>query len=248
MKRLKNWILTTLIGTLLGFLAERFVFGKQAQEQIISLKAELNAVRGQLETERRKTAAQSAEADQLRAQISSLEAAHQTIVEMLPAEDGVETNEAFVSDDLDVQSAESEGMVMLPEQDEDETDVEELPEDEGVETDEDFVSDDVEVQSAESEGMVMLPEEEDQPKREDNLQRIEGIGPKFEAALVAAGMTSYEKLADADAKQLGDIIVEAGMRRPVTETWAEQATLAALEDWDGLKEFQDQLVGGRRLS
>ncbi len=272
MKRITNWLLTIFFGTSLGFLAERFIFGRKAQEKIMSLKAELNAMRGQLRESERKVSGQSAEiltlqsklnnhthqlsivqqeASQLRDELSSARAISE-VTDLEPA-GGVETDEAYVSDDLEVQSAESEGMVVLPPDEflPTESLPEEAPpaEEGGVETDEAYVSDDLEVQSAESEGMVILPPDAESATIHDLLQKIEGIGPKSEAALLAAGVTTFMQVADMTEDELTTIITGAGMRRPGSiSTWAEQALLAAAEDWDALTSLQDALRGGRRTN
>ncbi len=81
----------------------------------------------------------------------------------------------------------------------------------------------------------------------DDLTIVEGIGKKMAAALVAAGIDSYEKLACASESDLRAAIENAGMRlSPTLPTWAEQAGYAVRGDWDGLKQYQAQL--GRRDS
>lgn len=83
----------------------------------------------------------------------------------------------------------------------------------------------------------------------DDLTRIEGIGPKMSAALIAAGIDTFAKLATADTDTLRNAIEAAGMSfSPSLETWAEQAKFAAEGNWDGLKAFQETLVSGRRPS
>lgn len=81
----------------------------------------------------------------------------------------------------------------------------------------------------------------------DNLTVVEGIGPKMSAALVAAGIDTYAKLAAASEDTLRAAVESAGMRlAPSIPTWAEQAGYAAKGDWDGLKALQGTLKGGRR--
>lgn len=82
----------------------------------------------------------------------------------------------------------------------------------------------------------------------DDLTRIEGIGPKYSAALIAAGIDTFQKLADASDAEIEEAVTGAAMlRRPASmNTWNEQATYAAKGDWDGLQELQDKLEGGRR--
>ncbi len=81
----------------------------------------------------------------------------------------------------------------------------------------------------------------------DDLTVIEGIGPKMASALRAAGFNLYSQLAAASEAQLVAALEAAGLRfAPSLPTWPEQAAFAARGDWDGLKQFQDQLVAGRK--
>lgn len=83
-------------------------------------------------------------------------------------------------------------------------------------------------------------------RAEDDLKRIEGIGPKMESALKAAGIRTYRRLAGASEAELQSAIQEAGLRlAPGLSTWAQQAALAARGDWAGLEAYQSQLVAGR---
>jgi predicted flap endonuclease-1-like 5' DNA nuclease len=81
----------------------------------------------------------------------------------------------------------------------------------------------------------------------DDLKVVEGIGPKFEKALHAAGIRTFEQLSKASEADLHAAVEAAGMRfAPSIPTWAEQAAYCARGDWDGLKAFQDTLKAGRR--
>jgi predicted flap endonuclease-1-like 5' DNA nuclease len=81
----------------------------------------------------------------------------------------------------------------------------------------------------------------------DDLTVVEGIGPKMNAALNAAGIHTFAQLANTDVASIHAAIEAAGMRfAPSVPTWAEQAAFAAKGDWDGLKVFQDTLTAGRR--
>lgn len=83
--------------------------------------------------------------------------------------------------------------------------------------------------------------------RVDDLTVIEGIGKKMSQALIAAGIDTFEKLANASNEALQQAVEAAGMRlAPSLGTWAEQAGYAAKGDWDGLQAFQNTLSGGRR--
>ena len=81
----------------------------------------------------------------------------------------------------------------------------------------------------------------------DDLKVIEGIGPKMEKALHAAGIKTFSKLAQTSEEQINAAIKAAGMRfAPSVPTWAEQAAFAARGDFAGLEAFQKSLTAGRR--
>lgn len=90
------------------------------------------------------------------------------------------------------------------------------------------------------------PPAEAAPATSDDLKRIEGIGPKIEGVLNAAGITTFAQLAATDIARLREILQAAGVRIGYPDTWPEQAALAAAGKWDELKALQDQLQGGRR--
>lgn len=79
-----------------------------------------------------------------------------------------------------------------------------------------------------------------------DLQRIEGIGPKIESTLKAQGYTTYASIAGATEDELRTALKDGGVRfAPAAGSWAEQAKYLVDGDEDGLKEFQDYLVGGQ---
>jgi F-type H+-transporting ATPase subunit gamma len=85
-------------------------------------------------------------------------------------------------------------------------------------------------------------------EQRDDLTKIEGIGKKIAAALVEAGIDTFEKLSGATTEELEAALKAAGVRlAPSLATWAEQASYAAKGDWDALQKMQDQLVAGRRV-
>ena len=103
------------------------------------------------------------------------------------------------------------------------------------------------------------PHPQEQPKREaepvsiaattpDDLKKIEGIGPKIEGLLQAAGIVTFAQLAEADPSRLLEILHAAGLRVNDPSTWPEQARLAASGDWEALQKLQESLRGGRRAA
>jgi uncharacterized membrane protein/predicted flap endonuclease-1-like 5' DNA nuclease len=83
----------------------------------------------------------------------------------------------------------------------------------------------------------------------DDFRKIEGLGPKMAKVLKAAGVTTYQQLANAKENDLRAILSDAGAKAPPSvNTWSEQAYLAYRGDWGKLKVLQDELIGGVRGS
>jgi predicted flap endonuclease-1-like 5' DNA nuclease len=78
-----------------------------------------------------------------------------------------------------------------------------------------------------------------EPGSSDDLTAITGIGPKTTAALNAAGIQTFKKIAKLDAETLSNLLKNQGARATKPETWIEQAELAAKEGLEALKKFQD---------
>jgi predicted flap endonuclease-1-like 5' DNA nuclease len=97
---------------------------------------------------------------------------------------------------------------------------------------------------ADAEAKAKATQSDDEP---DDLTRVEGIGPKYSDALIAAGVTTFAQIASKSEEELTQIVRDAGMRRPASiVSWAEQAKLASENKWDELEKLQDELSGGRR--
>lgn len=79
----------------------------------------------------------------------------------------------------------------------------------------------------------------------DDLTQIEGIGPKTQQVLYAAGITTFQQLADSTPDALRKILDDAGLRLGVPASWPEQAALIVKDDLTGLQELQSRLKGGR---
>lgn len=84
-------------------------------------------------------------------------------------------------------------------------------------------------------------------KAGDDLKIIEGVGPKIEKLLKAAGINSFTDLANAPVAKVREILDAAGPTFNLADpdSWAKQAQLAADGKWDELKEYQEKLKGGR---
>ncbi len=82
--------------------------------------------------------------------------------------------------------------------------------------------------------------------RADDLTRIEGIGPKMNAALLDAGIRTFEELEAASETQLRSAIEASGLNfAPSIVTWSKQAAYLVKGDEEGFKEYTDYLVAGR---
>lgn len=81
----------------------------------------------------------------------------------------------------------------------------------------------------------------------DDLKKIEGVGPKIAEVLTAAGLATFADVAKTSAEDIKKILDEAegnfGSHDP--STWPDQAKLAADGKWDELKNWQDELDGGK---
>ena len=85
---------------------------------------------------------------------------------------------------------------------------------------------------------------EEQPRLKvagDDLIRIEGIGPRYNSLLRAAGITTFAQLAAADDAVLADIIKPKAWQKVDFDEWKQQAALAAAGDWAAFDALQAQL-------
>ena len=84
----------------------------------------------------------------------------------------------------------------------------------------------------------------------DDLKTIEGVGPKIEEILNAAGINTFSALEKADVENLKSILAEAGGRYKShnPSTWPKQAGMAAAGKWNELKKWQDELDGGKEVT
>ncbi|WP_413776746.1 50S ribosomal protein L27 [Haliscomenobacter sp.] len=83
--------------------------------------------------------------------------------------------------------------------------------------------------------------------KQDDLKLVEGIGPKIEELMHAAGITTWAELAAAPIEKLEAILDEAGPRFRIHDpaTWSKQAAMADAGQWEELETYQDELKGGR---
>jgi predicted flap endonuclease-1-like 5' DNA nuclease len=90
------------------------------------------------------------------------------------------------------------------------------------------------------------PEPASPSQRQDDLRKLEGIGPKVQGVLNAAGVFTYAQLARTSQEKLKTLLESVGYGYMDPATWPEQADLAAQADWDGLARLKNALKGGRR--
>ena len=81
----------------------------------------------------------------------------------------------------------------------------------------------------------------------DDLTKVEGIGKKIAALLVAENIVTFKDLSKVSVKKLKDILEVAGSKFQMHDpaSWPKQAKLAAAADWAGLEELQKELIGGK---
>jgi large subunit ribosomal protein L27 len=81
----------------------------------------------------------------------------------------------------------------------------------------------------------------------DNLKIVEGIGPKIEQLLKAAGIRSWVELAHATPAEIKAILTKAGPQYNSHNpgTWPKQADMAAKGQWEALEVWQKELLGGK---
>lgn len=83
--------------------------------------------------------------------------------------------------------------------------------------------------------------------KKDDLLKIEGIGPKINAALNAAGITTFQDLHSRPAAEVESIVRNAGVRMVGNAgTWADQARLASEGKWAELQTLQQSLTSSRK--
>lgn len=84
----------------------------------------------------------------------------------------------------------------------------------------------------------------------DDLKKIEGIGPKLQELLNDTGIFTFKDLSKASVEKIQKKLDESGPQYRVHEpdTWPEQATLAANEEWDKLNELQKTIINNKKKS
>ena len=81
----------------------------------------------------------------------------------------------------------------------------------------------------------------------DDFTVVEGIGPKINDLIHAAGINRYAELGRTKVEVIQKILDDAGPRYTLAKpgTWPAQADMAAENKWEALKAWQDELDGGK---
>lgn len=83
--------------------------------------------------------------------------------------------------------------------------------------------------------------------KEDDLTVVEGIGPKIKELFHSHNITTWTALAGCTVEKCQEVLKSGGKRFEIHKpgTWPKQADLAAKGLWQELKDWQDQLDGGK---
>ncbi len=83
--------------------------------------------------------------------------------------------------------------------------------------------------------------------KENDLKIVEGIGPKIEELFHSSGILTWKSLSEASVDKLRDVLAAGGERFQIHDpsTWPKQSKLAYEGKWEELREWQENLDGGR---
>ncbi len=81
---------------------------------------------------------------------------------------------------------------------------------------------------------------------QDDFTLVEGIGPKINELIHADGIHTFSELSKTYVEDIQKILDNAGARYKLAKpgTWPAQAEMAASNQWESLKAWQDELDGG----
>ena len=81
---------------------------------------------------------------------------------------------------------------------------------------------------------------------EDDLKKIEGIGPKIEELIKNGGIKTWSALSQTDPSVIQQFLNEAGPRYKMHNpgSWPLQAGMCARGEWEALEKWQDEHDGG----
>ena len=83
--------------------------------------------------------------------------------------------------------------------------------------------------------------------KENDLTVVEGIGPKIKELFHSHNVTTWKDLANCTVEKCKEVLKSGGKRFEIHKpgTWPKQAEMAAKGEWQKLKDWQDQLDGGK---
>jgi predicted flap endonuclease-1-like 5' DNA nuclease len=83
--------------------------------------------------------------------------------------------------------------------------------------------------------------------KQDDLKIVEGIGPKIEELFKTSGILTWKALGETSVDRLQEILNKAGERFQIHNpgTWPKQSKMAYEGKWQELKNWQDNLDGGK---
>lgn len=82
---------------------------------------------------------------------------------------------------------------------------------------------------------------------QDDLTVVEGIGPKIKELFHNHNIATWTALGDCSVEKCQEVLKSGGKRFEIHKpgTWPEQSKMAALGQWQKLKDWQDKLDGGK---
>jgi len=85
-----------------------------------------------------------------------------------------------------------------------------------------------------------------QKNGQDDFTVIEGIGPKINDLIHGAGIHTFAELAETSVETIQKILDDAGPNYKLAKpgSWPDQAKMAANNEWEALKKWQDEMDGG----
>jgi predicted flap endonuclease-1-like 5' DNA nuclease len=87
-----------------------------------------------------------------------------------------------------------------------------------------------------------------EPLGPDDLTKLEGIGPKVNGVLQAAGISTFTQLAAVDVVHLKQVLENAGYPYMDPGSWPEQAKLLAEGNLEAFEKLTAALKGGRKVA
>jgi predicted flap endonuclease-1-like 5' DNA nuclease len=83
--------------------------------------------------------------------------------------------------------------------------------------------------------------------KENDLTVVEGIGPKISELFNNTGVDTWQALAECSVAKCQEVLNSGGKRFEIHKpgSWPDQAKMAAEGNWQGLKDWQDKLDGGK---